>query len=115
MRYPLLELIHNEIDHLRIEQIRLRKDDDLLFCGKLVPEPFELITDDPIVLLYVVEAIEIDEMQEDPGPLDMLEEAVSQAFPAACSFDESGDILDNEASSFMIHDPEIRDNRREGV
>ena len=65
----------------------------------------QLVEQDPLLLgwRHTVEGGEVDEQAQDPGPFDVAEEPVTEALALARSFDQPGDVGDDELG--VVVDP----------
>ena len=77
----------------------------------------ELLADDVVVPLGVARRA-VDDVDEDPRPLDVAQERVTEPGAAAGALDEARDVGDRRAALVLVaevHDPEVRLERRERV
>ena len=57
----------------------------------------------------------IEEDDEDPCPLDMTEELVTETLPRSCTFDQARDVGQDELPPVEAHDTQVRHESREGI
>src|SRR6185436_7643466 len=77
----------------------------------------KLLADDVVVPGWVARRA-VDEVDEDPRPLDVPQERVAQARPGAGALDQPGDVGYRGAPLVLVaevHDPEVGLERRERV
>ena len=77
----------------------------------------ELLADDVVVPLGVARRT-VDDVDEDPRPLDVAQERVAESGAAAGALDQAGDVGDRRPPLVLVaevHDAEVRLERRERV
>ena len=77
----------------------------------------ELLADDVVVPFRVARRA-VDDVDQDPGPLDVAQEGVPEAGPAAGALDEAWDVGDRRPAVIVVaqvQDPEVRLEGRERV
>ena len=77
----------------------------------------ELLADDVVVPSRVARRT-VDDVDEDPRPLDVAQEGVAESGPAARALDEPGHVGDRRSPFVVVaevHDPEVRLERGERI
>src|SRR5262249_44367258 len=99
-------------------EVDLGERDDLRALGQRLVVARELAVDGVEVLLRLAVRLDrkLDEVKEDPRPLDMPEEAVAEAGAFGGALDEAGDVGEDEApAARQPDDAEVRRQRRERI
>ena len=96
------------------ERIAFVQRDDLGLARQVVTIGLDLRADGSIGAGDIL-AGTVDQMQQDPAPLDMAEEAIAEACPFVCPGDQARYVGQNEPGVGDLDDPEVGIQGREGI
>ena len=99
-------------------EVGLRPDDEARPGEQLGAIAGQLVEQHPLLLRrrHAVERGEVDEEAQDPRPLDVAEEPMTEALALARPLDQPGDVGDDELGVVVeAHDAEVRFQRGERV
>src|ERR1700737_1346265 len=95
-------------------RIEFRSADDPRLFRECLRVQLQLASDDLRVSVRMIVCRQVDEMDEDGAALHVTEKLMAEAMPLVRSFDEAGDVGDDERLVFIrATDATVRDQRRE--
>ena len=97
-------------------RIEFRSANDPRLFRECLRVQLQLAGDDLRVSVRMIVARQVDEMDEDGAALHVTEELMAEAMPLVRSFDEAGDVGDDERLIVIrAHDAQVGDQRRERI
>src|SRR5512135_3819238 len=99
-----------------VEGVYLGRQHQLLAARKVAVEQFEFAEERLEILDRIALLRDVDEMDEDLRPLNVLEKLVAQTVSLVRPLDQTGNVGNDEAAEILQgDDPQVRFQRREGI